>query len=148
MLKCASSNYNFMKKRIPSSLNLSTAKNKRCYVYLPIPYNQPPLSRDHQTVKMMNHCCYCFDGLWKVEKVKYAILCLNALAKLHNAREASRHPALVDNCPNCNDMFWPYQSTKWFVISLFQMLCGAWYSVATREVPCEKKVDLNFPSFP
>ena len=28
----------------------------------------------------MNHCCYCFDGVWKV-KAKYIVLCLNALGK-------------------------------------------------------------------
>ena len=24
----------------------------------------------------MHRCCYCFDGLWKVKKVKYVVLCL------------------------------------------------------------------------
>ena len=59
----------------------------------------------------MNQCCYCFDGLWKV-KAKYKVLCLNALAKLQNARGASRHLALMGNCPICNHMRWPYQSAK------------------------------------
>ena len=35
-------------------------------------YNPPSLSRDHQTVTIMNHC-YCFDGLWKV-KAKYIVV--------------------------------------------------------------------------
>ena len=67
-----------MIKRIPSSLHNFTRKNKRCYVYLPPPYNRPSLSRDHQTVTIMNHCCY-FDGLGM--KTKYVTFCLNALAK-------------------------------------------------------------------
>ena len=41
-------------------------------------------------------------------------------------------------------MWWPYQSTEWFVISPFQVVCKAWYSVATREVPLEKKVDTKY----
>ena len=39
-----------------------------------------------------------FHSLWKVT-TKYTALCLNALAKLQNARVASRHPALIDNYP-------------------------------------------------
>ena len=62
VLKCASFSYNFTIKRTPSSLNIFTRKNKRCYVYLLIPYNWPSLSRDHQTVTIMNHCCYSSDG--------------------------------------------------------------------------------------
>ena len=79
---------------------------------------------------------------WPLEgkKVKY-MLCLNALAKLQNVRGASRRPALMGNCPSCNHMSWSYQSTKWFVVSPFQVVCGAWCSVATREVPLEEKVD-------
>ena len=83
--------YNFKIERIPSNLKIFTQKNRRCYVYLPIPYNRPSLSRGHQTVTTMNHCCYCFDGLWNV-KVKYIALCLNAFAKLQNVRGASCHP--------------------------------------------------------
>ena len=86
----------------------------------------------------MNHCCYCFDGFWNVKKVKYIILCLDAFAKLLNARGASRHAALMGNCPNCKHVTWPYQSTKWFVISPFQMVCEAWYSVATTGVSCKE----------
>ena len=61
-----------MIKRIPYRLNIITKLNKRCYVYLPIPYNWRSLSRDHQIVTMMNHCCYGFDGH----------IAFNALAKL------------------------------------------------------------------
>ena len=132
-----------MIKRIPSFLKISTRKNKRCYYYIPIPYNRPSLSRDHQTVTIMKHCCYCFDGLWKVKKVKYIILCLNALAKLQNTRRWSRYAALIGNCPSCNDTPWPYQCTKWFVITPFQVVWEAWYSVATTEVSLEKKVDMK-----
>ena len=80
-----------------------------CYVCLPIPYNRSSLSRDHQTVTIMNHCCYCFDGLWKV---KYIVLCLNALAKFQNVRETSRRPVFMGNCPTCSHMPCPYQSMK------------------------------------
>ena len=38
-------------------------KNRKCYVYLPMPYNRPSLSRDHQRVTIMNHWCYGFDGV-------------------------------------------------------------------------------------
>ena len=51
--------YNLMIKIIPSALNIFTKKNKRYYVYLPIPYIQPSLSRVHQAVPIMNHYYYC-----------------------------------------------------------------------------------------
>ena len=76
----------------------------------------------------MNHCCYCFDGLWKVKV---------------NARGGSCHLVLMDNCPTCSHMPWPYQATKWLAISSYQVVCGAWDSVALREVPLEKKVDMK-----
>ena len=132
-----------MIKRIPSSLNIFTRKNKRCYVYIPIPYNRYSISRDHHTATIMNHCCYCFDRLWKV-KAKCTVLCLNALAKLQNARGASRYPAFMGDCLSFCDMLWPYQSCKWFVISPFQVLCGTWDSVAKSKVPLEKKVDVKY----
>ena len=69
-------------------------KNRRCYVYLPIPYNGPSLSRGHQRVTVINHCCYCFDDLWKV-KAKYLALCSNDLVKFQNARGACHHPGLI-----------------------------------------------------
>ena len=47
-----------MKKKIPNGLNILTRKNKKCHVYFPIPYIQPSLPKDHQTVTM-NHYCYC-----------------------------------------------------------------------------------------
>ena len=47
------------------------------------------------------------------------------------------------NCPTCNLVPWPYQSTKWFVISPFQVVSEAWDFVATREVPLEKTVDMK-----
>ena len=118
-------------------------KNKRCYVYLPIPYNRPSLSRDHQRVTTINHCCYCFDDLWKV-KAKHVALWSSHLAKLQNARGASHHPALMGNCLTCSHMLWPYQFTKWFVITPSQVVCGAWDLVASRGVPLEKKVDMEF----
>ena len=93
--------YIFKIKRIPSSLNIFTSKNKRCYVYLPIQYNWPSLFRDHQTLTIMNHCCYCFDGPWKVE-AEYIASCLNAFAKLQNARGASCCPVLIRSWPNCS----------------------------------------------
>ena len=41
-------------------------------------------------------------------------------------------------------MCWSYQSTEWFIISPFQVVCRAWDSVATRELPLEKKVDTKY----
>ena len=123
-----------MIKRIPGRLNIFTWKNKRCYVYL---------CRGHQTVTMMNQCCYSFDGLWKVKKVKYVVMCLNVLAELQNGMGASHHPALMSNCPTCSHMPCSYQSTNWFFISRFQVVYRAWDFVATREVPLEKKVDMK-----
>ena len=41
-------------------------------------------------------------------------------------------------------MCWPYQSAEWFIMSLFQVVCRAWDSAATREVPLEKKVDKKY----
>ena len=41
-------------------------------------------------------------------------------------------------------MCWPYQSTEWLVISPFQVVCRAWDSVATTEVPLEKKIDTKY----
>ena len=131
-----------MIKKIPSRLNIFTRESKRCYVYLLIPYNWHSLSRDHQRVTIMIHCCYWFDGQWNV-KAKYIVLCLNALAKLQNPKGPSRHPALMGNCSTCSHMSWPYQSTKWFFISSFQVVYRAWDSVATREVPAVEKVDMK-----
>ena len=82
-----------------------------------------------------------FDGFWKVKKVKYVVLCLNDLAKLQNTRGVSHRPAFMDNFPT--RWSWPYQSTNRFVISPFQVVCGAWDSLATEEVPLEKKVDMK-----
>ena len=115
--------YNFKIKRIPSSLNIFTQRNKRCYVCLPIPCNQPSLSKYHQTVTIMNHCCYCFDGLLKM-KIENILLCLSVLAKFQNARGASRHPSLINNCPACGHIPRSYQSIKRFVISPLQLVCG------------------------
>ena len=75
---------------------------------------------------------------------KYIVLCLNALAKLQNLKEASRHPVLIGNYSTCSRVPWPYQSTKRFVISPFKVVCGVWDSVATREVPVEKKVEMKW----
>ena len=75
---------------------------------------------------------------------KCIVLCLNASAKLQNSKEASRHPALMCNCSTCSHIPWPYQSIKWFVISLFQVVCDVSDSVATREVSVDKKVGLKF----
>ena len=75
---------------------------------------------------------------------RYTALCLNALAKLQNPREASRHPTLMGNCSTCSHMLLLYQSTKWFIISPFEMVWVAWDSVTTRELPVEKKVDMKF----
>ena len=47
------------------------------------------------------------------------------------------------NCPTCNLVPWPYQSTKWFVINPFQVVSEAWDFVATREVSLEKTVDMK-----
>ena len=105
-----------MIKRIHSSLNIFTR-----------PYNRPSLSRDHQTVTIMNHCCYCFDVLGKM-KTKHIGLFLNALVKLQNATGGPRHPTLMSNCPTY--MPWPYQPTKWFVISLLQIVWEeSWYEM-------------------
>ena len=43
-----------MIKRIPGGFDIFTKKNKIVYASLPIPYIRPSLSRDHQTVTIMN----------------------------------------------------------------------------------------------
>ena len=58
-------------------------------------------------------------------------------------RGTSRHPALMGNCPTCSHMPWPYQSTEWFVVSLLYVVRGTWDSVATSNMPLEKKVDMK-----
>ena len=50
----------FMLKRISRSYNIFTRKNKICYVSLPAPYVGPSLSRDHQTLTIMDLKIYCF----------------------------------------------------------------------------------------
>ena len=55
----------------------------------------------------------------------------------------SHHPALMGNWPTCSHMPWPNQSTKWFIISPSQVVRGSWDSVASTEVPLEKKVDMK-----
>ena len=89
-----------------------------------------------------------FDDLWKKKgkymqyTILYRVPFLNTWAKLQNTRRASRHPALMGNC-RLVVLRWPYQSTKWFVISLFQIVCRTWDCIATREVPLEKNVDMK-----
>ena len=75
-------------------------------------------------------------------KIKYVLLCSNAFAKLQNTRETARHPVLMDDCPTCNDIARPYQSTEWFVISPSQGVQSM--RVATRVVLLEKKVDMKY----
>ena len=58
--------------------------------------------------------------------------------------EASHHPVLMGNCPTCSHMLWPYQSTECFLISPFQLICRLLGSVARRDVPLEKKVDMKY----
>ena len=41
-------------------------------------------------------------------------------------------------------MYWPYQSTEWLVISPFQVVRRAWDSVATRDVPLDKKINMKY----
>ena len=116
--------YNFRIKIIPNDLKISTRKNKRCYVNLPIPYNRPSLSRGYRQVTIINHCCNCFDGIWKV-KVKFIVFCLNAFAKLQIAKRGSRHPILMGSWPSCSHMPCTCQSSEWLVISPFQVVCRA-----------------------
>ena len=52
--------YNFMIKRILGDFNIFTRSNTRCYASLSIPYIGSSLSRDHQTVAIMNLKIYCF----------------------------------------------------------------------------------------
>ena len=40
-------------------------------------------------------------------------------------------------------MPWPYQSTKWFTVSPLHVVRGTWDSVATSNMPLEKKVDMK-----
>ena len=65
--------YNFKMKRIPSSFKHFYAKKQNVMFYHPTPYNCPSLFIGHQTVAIMNHCCYYFDGPWKV-KALYVII--------------------------------------------------------------------------
>ena len=122
-----------MIKRISSSLNIFTRKNKRCYVCLPTPYNRSSLSRDHETVTIMNHCCYCFDGLGRM-KTKYIVLCWNALAKQQNARGASATPALMINYPTFSFMPWHYQSING-LLSVRSRCCAGHEILWPQEVP-------------
>ena len=78
--------------------------------------NRLSLFRGHQTVTM-NHCCYCFDGPWKV-RTKYIVLHLNVFAKLENPRGKSHLPVLMGNCPT--RMPWPYQFTDIYAGKLTQ----------------------------
>ena len=96
-----------MIKIIRSGLNNFTGKMLRLSCY-----NRPSLSRDHQTVTIMNHCCsLLFDGFWKV-KAKHVLLCLNTLAKLHKTRGASRRLAMMGNWLTCSHKPWSYNSSE------------------------------------
>ena len=83
------------------------------------------VSKEEATVRQ-------WETLWNIAtslvKAEYIVLYLNASTKLQNARWTSRHPVLMNNCPTCNHMAWPYQFTEWFVISSFLgvqgMRCG------------------------
>ena len=54
----------FQLSKIISDLRVRTRKNRRYYVYLPIPFNWSSLPRGYQTITIINHCSYCFDDLW------------------------------------------------------------------------------------
>ena len=56
---------------------------------------------------------------------------------------APRHPVLMGNCPNCCYMPWSYLSTKWFAINPLHVVRGTWDSVATNNMPLEKKVGMK-----
>ena len=64
-----------------------TRKNKRCYVSL------PSLSRDHQTVTIMN---------------LNIILFLSAADENRNVKEKFCHPALMGNCLTYSHLSWPF----------------------------------------
>ena len=118
-----------MIKRIPSSLSIFTRKNKRYYVYLPIPYNRPSLSRDHQTVAIINYCCLLFWSSRQNEDQIYSIVfkCISYITD----RDGRISTPNVD--PTFGYMLWSYQSTKWFAIISFQVVCGTRDFVATRQ---------------
>ena len=44
-----------------------------CYVYDPIPYPCPSRFIGHQTITIMNHCCYYSHDPWEV-KALYVII--------------------------------------------------------------------------
>ena len=52
--------YNLVIKKTPEGFNTFTRKNKIYYVSLPMSYNGPLLSRDHQTGTTMNRNIYRF----------------------------------------------------------------------------------------
>ena len=130
-----------MTKGIPISLNIFTRKIKRCFLLLII-LNQIIGIYFLDTIKQLLLLLFW----WPLESEESEIcsIVLTALAKLQSRRGASRHPTLTGNCPGCNYIRWPCQSTNWFVVSPFHVLCGAWDTVATREVPLEKKVNIIF----
>ena len=74
--------YNFMIKGIVRGFSIFNRENKTCYVSLPIPYIGTSLSRDHQTVIMMN--------------LQYIIL--------NEGRGTSCYSALMGNFPICSHM--------------------------------------------
>ena len=140
----------FKIKRILSSLNILLGKIKHViFIFL---YHRISLHFQEATivtititvtVTIINDCCSCFDGFWKV-KFKYIGSCLNAFAKLQNARGSSRYPVLMRNCPKFSHRPWPYQSAERCAISPFQVVYRARDSVTTREVPLEKKFDMKY----
>ena len=53
-------------------------------------------------------------------------------------------PSFDGQLPDLHHMPWPYQSTKWFVVvSPLYVVRGTWDSVATSNMPLEKKVDMK-----
>ena len=142
----------FKIKRIFSSLNILLGKIKHVifiFLYHRIGLHFPEATivtitiTITVTVTIINDRCSCFDGFWKV-KFKYIGSCLNAFAKLQNARGSSRYPVLMRNCPKFSHRPWPYQSAERCAISPFQVVYRARDSVTTREVPLEKKFDMKY----
>ena len=71
------------------------------------------------------------------------VLCLNAFAKLQNVRGAPHQPDLMGKYPTC--LYVLALSVYWMVYyQSFHVVCRAWDSVTTREVPLEKKVDSKY----
>ena len=130
-------------------------RNIKCYVCHPIPYKCPSLSIDHQTVTIMNHCCYYFDSPWKGKALFVIIMPRTHFrVNIHSLNISLSYYAISEVSVNTVQISThnASQSFDRLALSISWMVCyqsvpggvqGMIFCEYEREVPLEKNVTQN-----